>query len=127
MDWSLENSRLSERANFCIKKISVEPSGSFPRIFPKPSDLLGFYRLVNNPKVTYSELMENLAGDSFKAAKDFGGLVLAIHDTTTVTPDAKAGKIQGFSRVCVYRRMWPHIPATKWPPSERSDANVGFV
>ena len=96
----LKDSRLVDRLAFVMKQVPLEAHQSFPAIFPKKSDLDGFYRLVNNPRMEYQELIQAITQET---AQKFADLqqqpVLAIHDTTTFTFCKDPSSIQGIGPV----------------------------
>lgn len=56
MEWDLPDHRLETRAQLCVDRIRSNPDLSFPDIFTDPSELLGFYRFINNAHVDYGNL-----------------------------------------------------------------------
>jgi hypothetical protein len=75
------DSRLTERFNRVIQDIQDSPNKSFPEIFSSKAKLDGFYRLMNNERVTFDEIMKLTYEDTVQSIKE-RNLVLAIHDTT---------------------------------------------
>jgi len=97
MDWCLEDPRLDMRAEVCFRALEVAPHLSFPNIFRDPSQQVGFYRFINNPRVDFRDLMAAIESQSLTNTnkKD---LVLAIHDTTQVKINHKSELIQEFRK-----------------------------
>ncbi|MGZ3806062.1 MAG: IS4 family transposase, partial [Pseudobdellovibrionaceae bacterium] len=89
------DSRLEERTLKVSQKLSSHPDLSFPNIFEEPSELEGFYRLLNNPRVSYEQMREDLIKNTLAKVTDFQE-VLALHDTTQMALSEKAKKISSF-------------------------------
>lgn len=92
-----QDSRLSERAEYCLQKISEHPDRSFPQIFQKNADLEGFYRFLNNPRVSHEDLIASICRQSLESLPDQE--MLLIHDTTPIVPDPKSKTGTGFGKL----------------------------
>ena len=93
--FTTRDARLDVRTQNCLAKLSEHPAKSFPKLFETTPDLEGFYRLMNNPRLSYEELIESIANDTFeRLPKDEN--ILIIHDTTPVEPDSKAQTVEEF-------------------------------
>lgn len=62
-------------------RLAEKPSVSLPAAMPTSAELEGAYRIINNPHVTFDELIESQARVTAARAQR-AGRVLAIHDTT---------------------------------------------
>ncbi len=71
--------RIDSRANFSLDKISNAPNVAFPDIFPSHSDLVGFYRLINNPRLSINSIMPKCSGNLDNKN------LLCLHDTTELS------------------------------------------
>jgi hypothetical protein len=91
MEYNLCDSRLSNRANFCFKRILKNPSLSFPKIFSTPGELLGFYRFISNDKVISEELLAPVFAKS--KAEAMGKELLVVHDTSEVNSSGLEEKV----------------------------------
>ena len=95
----LKDSRLVDRLALVMKQIPMEAHQTFPAIFPKKSDLDGFYRLVNNPRMERQELIQSITQETTQKATDQQQPILAIHDTTTFTFCKDPSTIEGIGPV----------------------------
>lgn len=94
LEFKLQDYRLGLRAQQCLNKILKKPQESFPNIFNRYSELEGFYRLINNTRVTHTDLLNPCLQKSILSAQDCDE-VLAIHDTTVVKPKCNSSSIKG--------------------------------
>jgi hypothetical protein len=85
MVWDLPDKRLEERAQLCLERIYVNPDSSFPDIFFTRSELLGFYRFINNEKINYPTLFDSYLEQTRQNCREEDE-VLVLHDTTIVKP-----------------------------------------
>ena len=92
-----QDARLDERAEYCLQKLNEHPDRSFPQIFSKSADLEGFYRLLNNPRVSYLELIASIVSQTLDTLPDQE--TLFIHDTTTIEPNPKSKTVSGFGKL----------------------------
>lgn len=95
IDFDFNDSRLESRANFILSRLNQRPGAHFPKAFACYSELEGFYRFVNNSKVTPESLLNSVIHDSLNRAV-LDTELLVIHDTTEVCPHAKAKNISEF-------------------------------
>ena len=96
MDWELPDPRLNIRADFCFRALKSNPDLSFPDIFPKSRDQVGFYRFINNKNFSWEDLYSDIEAATFDKA-DSEGVCLAIHDTTEVHLRNKSQMIPEFA------------------------------
>jgi Transposase DNA-binding len=89
--------RLTRRLSLVCHAIEKNPSASFPNIFGSKSELDGFYRLVNNVKVSAQNIFEEACSATARRAQTQPE-VLAIHDTTVFSFPGEA-PIEGLGRV----------------------------
>src|SRR5918999_802603 len=80
----LGDPRRDDRALSASIAIAVRPSASFPVLFRRDADLEGFYRLLRNEQVGWRDLLEPHLESTVGRARELG-VVLAVHDTTTVS------------------------------------------
>jgi hypothetical protein len=78
----LGDARLTQRAVHTGELMLRHPGGTPPDKLNGPADLMGFYRLVNNDKVTHDNLLECHVEQTRAKMVSAVGVVLAIHDTT---------------------------------------------
>lgn len=62
-------------------RLVEKPSVSLPAAMPNPAELEGTYRILNNPNVTFSRLIESQSKETAARAQR-AGRVLVLHDTT---------------------------------------------
>lgn len=79
----LGDPRRTSRAVEIMKRLAVSPNESLPNVFVTEAELEGAYRFFNNDDVSFGDLLEPHAEATARRAAD-SGLVLAVHDTTTV-------------------------------------------
>ena len=77
-DW-----RRTQRLMCSMEAIAASPEASFPTAFNKHKDLEGFYRLVENPSVTWRDVLSGHRDRTVERAQECGD-VLIVHDTTEV-------------------------------------------
>lgn len=80
----LPDERLCRRVRSFVEAAWRSPSESFPRMLQDAAQLEGGYRLLNNPRVTFSALQGPLAAHAAARARDAEGDVVVVHDTTEV-------------------------------------------
>jgi hypothetical protein len=74
--------RLTKRVVQTANCFLEHPGGTLPDKLNRNADLMGFYRLANNPKVTHAELMAAHCARTRELMGHVAGVVLVIHDTT---------------------------------------------
>jgi hypothetical protein len=84
MDININDKRLKNRIVNCANSITQSAGLSFPQIFKKPSELLGFYRLINNPKFQWSQMLDEIYKNTLVKICN-KKKVFVLHDTTEVT------------------------------------------
>jgi hypothetical protein len=80
---ALGDRRLTRRAVVTADALLRHPGGTLPAKLPR-AELLGFYGMANNPKVTHANLLEPHCRRTRDAMAACAGTVLVIHDTTEV-------------------------------------------
>jgi len=83
-DVELGDPRREARVLKVVAALAARPHGSFPKVLRTEAELQAGYRLLSNPAVHWKDLLEphiELTVERCRAA----GLVLALHDTTSVT------------------------------------------
>jgi hypothetical protein len=93
--FSLKDSRLNHRAQDCIDKMNANPAASFPDIFSNASDLVGFYRFLNNDGVEWNELVDGICSSTQELCHEESEII-AIHDTSQFEPVGKGEGVKGF-------------------------------
>lgn len=68
-----------------MDRIRDHPDLSFPDVFTDPSELLGFYRFINNARVDYGGLSATYFENTKKLCQHQKD-ILVLHDTTIVQP-----------------------------------------
>jgi len=94
--FTFKDTRLNQRGSFCISKISEDPGLSFPNIFEKPSELEGFYRFINNPKVDCESINQSIFNETLSKLTGKKEAIV-VHDTTHVVPSSKS-EIEEFQK-----------------------------
>lgn len=79
----LGDPRRTARAVEIMKRLAMSPTESLPNALVTEAELEGAYRFFNNDDVSFGDLLEPHAEAASRRAAD-SGLVLAVHDTTTV-------------------------------------------
>src|SRR6266700_3661217 len=83
-DCELGDKRLTDRLVRSADLFLAHPGGTLPDKLNNGADLIGFYRLANNPKVTHAKLIAAHAARTRQLIERSAGVVLIIHDTTEV-------------------------------------------
>lgn len=76
--------RLDKRLVTTFDLLARHPAGSLPRGLSSRTDLIGGYRLFNNPKVSSHAIIAAHRRKTLARLAGFRGRVLLIHDTTTL-------------------------------------------
>lgn len=79
----LPDKRLTERVRHFVAAAWKSPGQSFPKILEDASQLEGAYRLLNNPRVTFTGLQAAHVSRTAQRARS-QAVVMVIHDTTQV-------------------------------------------
>jgi hypothetical protein len=74
--------RLTARVVKTADRLLAHPGGTLPEKLNRNADLIGFYRLANNPKVTHAKLIAAHAAHTRELMARCAGVVLVLHDTT---------------------------------------------
>lgn len=82
----IKDKRLRQRVSFSLNKIAGNSDSSLPTIFPENKDLVGFYRLIHNPKISLSDWNELVKKESIEKSKSSKkeDCLLALHDSTQI-------------------------------------------
>jgi hypothetical protein len=83
-DCDLGDKRLTARLVFSADRFLEHPGGTLPDKLNHNADLVGFYRLANNPKVTHAKLIDAHRARTRVLMECCAGVVLVLHDTTEV-------------------------------------------
>lgn len=73
--------RLDRRINAIATRLVNAPSASFPTIFPKESELEGFYRILRNPRVQFDSLLDPHISETINRINQTKE-TLVIHDSS---------------------------------------------
>ena len=80
----LGDARLTARLVKAANCFLAHPGGTLPDKLNKNADLIGFYRLANNPKAGHRKLIAAHCARTQELMDQAAGLVLVIHDTTEI-------------------------------------------
>lgn len=81
----LGDKRLTRRAVLAADRILEHPGGTLPdKLNHDTAELIGLYRLANNPKVTHERLISAHCRRTRELSARVAGVLLVIHDTTEV-------------------------------------------
>lgn len=80
----LGDKRLTDRLVRTTDRFLQHPGGTLPDKLNNTADLIGFYRLANNDKVSHAKLMAAHTARTKQLMERAGGVVLVIHDTTEI-------------------------------------------
>jgi hypothetical protein len=76
--------RLTARVVKTADRLLEHPGGTLPEKLNRNADLIGFYRLANNPKVSHAKLIAAHCARTRRLMADVDGVTLVIHDTTEI-------------------------------------------
>lgn len=76
--------RLTSRLVLTADRFLEHPGGTLPDKLNSNANLIGFYRLANNPKVTHGKLLASHRARTLELMERCAGDVLVIHDTTEI-------------------------------------------
>jgi hypothetical protein len=80
----LGDKRLTARLVHTTDRFMEHPGGTLPDKLNNNANLIGFYRLANNPKVTHEKLLASHRAHTRELIERCAGDVLMIHDTTEI-------------------------------------------
>jgi hypothetical protein len=80
----LGDKRLTDRLVQTTDRFLQHPGGTLPDKLNRNAELMGFYRMANNPRVTHAALIATHAARTRQLIERTTGVVLIIHDTTEV-------------------------------------------
>lgn len=78
----LGDPRRTRRLVQSVEQICRHPGGTLPDKLPRPSQLHGFYRLVNRPETTHQTLIQAHAARTRQLIEQSNAVVLLLHDAT---------------------------------------------
>lgn len=81
---ALGDKRLTKRLVSVADQLVRHPEGSFPDKFKNPAELVGFYNLMANPKITHAKVLASHCARTLEVMRQQQGLVLILHDTTVL-------------------------------------------
>lgn len=76
--------RLDDRLFETFNQMARRPGGTLPQKLVKRAELVGGYRMFNNPKVTHQAILRAHRASCLQRLGDHRGKVLLIHDTTVL-------------------------------------------
>lgn len=76
--------RLDARLGETFNRMACRPEGTLPQKLPKRRELIGGYRMFNNPDVSHPSIIGAHRDRCLKQWADHQGEVLLIHDTTVL-------------------------------------------
>jgi hypothetical protein len=94
----LGDSRLRERVQSSVARLSAAPDLGFPRALGTEKATEGFYRLLTNSKVKYGRLVEAHAQQTIARMRQ-GSTVRVIHDTTEFSFSGETASRDGLGRL----------------------------
>lgn len=94
--FDLLDERLNARGESCLGVLSENPGLSFPDMFARGCDLVGFYRFLENERFDYTDLIGEIEDQAFESLQA-SETRLAIHDTTQVVVKGLAAQSDSFS------------------------------
>jgi hypothetical protein len=80
----LGDRRLNRRIVQLADEVTGHPGGTLPDKLRHPHDLKAFYRLMNNPRVTYQKVLDPHQQQTLQRMRAHDGVTLILHDTTTL-------------------------------------------
>jgi hypothetical protein len=87
---NLGDKRRTDRLVQSVEDMCRHPGGTLPDKLNQPADLRGFYRLMNQPEVTHTVLMDGHTGQTRRLITALGGgTVLLLHDATELDYTSK--------------------------------------
>jgi hypothetical protein len=89
--------RLDHRLAQTFDAMAGRPSGTLPRKLVKRAPLVGGYRMLNNPKVTHTAILQAHRASCLRRLAGHTGKVLLLHDTTVL--DYSGLDVEGLGQV----------------------------
>lgn len=80
----LGDARLTARVVKTANRLLEHPGGTLPDKLNRNADLIGCYRLANNPKVSHAKLIAAHCARTQQLMAAVSGVLLVIHDTTEI-------------------------------------------
>lgn len=81
---NLGDARLTARLVKTADQFLAHPGGTLPEKLNRNADLIGFYRLANNPKVSHAKLIAAHCRRTRELINSAEGVILIMHDTTEI-------------------------------------------
>jgi transposase-like protein len=78
------DTRLDDRLFDTFNQMARRPAGTLPQKLVKRAELVGGYRMLNNPKVTHRAILDAHRASCLERLAGHQGKVLLIHDTTVL-------------------------------------------
>ncbi len=91
------DTRLDDRLSDTFNQMARRPAGTLPQKLVKRAELVGGYRMFNNPKVTHRAVLQAHRASCLQRLAGHEGKVLLIHDTTVL--DYSGLDIDGLGQV----------------------------
>jgi hypothetical protein len=91
------DTRLDDRLSDTFNEAARRPAGTLPQKLVKRAELVGGYRMFNNPKVTHRAILDAHRASCLERLAGHRGKVLLIHDTTVL--DYSGLDIDGLGQV----------------------------
>lgn len=76
--------RLDDRLCQTFNQMARRPAGTLPQKLVKRAELVGGYRMFNNPRVTHQAVLQAHRASCLEGLAEHQGKVLLIHDTTVL-------------------------------------------
>jgi hypothetical protein len=89
--------RLDERLSETFNRMARRPVGTLPQKLVKRAELVGGYRMFNNPKVSHPALLDAHRSSCLERLQNHQGKVLLLHDTTVL--DYSGLDVEGLGQV----------------------------
>jgi hypothetical protein len=81
-DCRLGDKRLTNRLFRTFDSLAKQPTGTLPQKLRGRAELVGGYRMFNNPKVTHQALLQAHQARCLQQLQGYNGKLLLLHDTT---------------------------------------------
>lgn len=76
--------RLDDRLESTFNEMAKRPAGTLPQKLPGRAELVGGYRMFNNPKVTHAAVLAAHRASCLARLEGYTGKILVLHDTSTL-------------------------------------------
>ena len=109
--------RLDDRLCETFNHMARRPAGTLPRKLVKRAELVGGYRMLNNPKVTHRAVLDAHRASCLQRLGGHAGKVLLLHDTTLL--DYSGLGVDGLGARSATAAARGSTPTTASPSSPR--------